>query len=555
MPEEKRRDASSTRTSLFPIFAIVWASATLIHQVAASFWMAGWAGWLLIVAAFGVIFEPRCLFRFTVLILASLLNLYQKLPFCPNHILLEGMLHVTMLLGLLQLTLSGKFGGRSEILDRIRVRSSLLGGAAALKALYLFAPFVPKHPAIGVVTTFLLVFALCRYIFVDRPINGHGDLLVESFSSVFRLALVALYLLAALQKLNWDFFDPAVSCAVVINEKIAALCPFPLFPTSFLHASIWGTFFFYFAISLFLYIPKTRFFGFVLAIGFHLWLSVYPAFGVYSFSALVLAILVLFLPDASQPVLADFWRKILLRIGSGKVERGRSAVRWGIVIVTLGVLISQASCFLIIERSYAVFEIANLFGLAFFLAWGIWLSASFLVALWRSRRESPRMSHHPQPSLAWIGLAIVIFNGICPWIGLKTETTYSMYSNLRTEGESRGNHFFLKRIDLFSYQTDMVELVSSEPDLLAIGPRPRTIQQFANPGTIFPWFELRRLVSEHEGDVSLVYTRSDKRFKAARTGGEISGDPELFKRHPWFARKFLWFRRHLSLEGPMHCTH
>ena len=64
-----------------------------------------------------------------------------------------------------------------------------------------------------------------------------------------------------------------------------------------------------------------------------------------------------------------------------------------------------------------------------------------------------------------------------------------------------------RRVDLFDYQKDMVKLLSSEPDLLAIGPRPRGIQQFANPGKIFPWFELRRLVSESEGDLRLVLQR------------------------------------------------
>ncbi|MEM7014150.1 MAG: hypothetical protein AAF585_22040, partial [Verrucomicrobiota bacterium] len=98
------------QTLLFPAFALVWACTTLVHQLAFTFWTESWQGWLLVLMAFGVILRPSCFRRFFALVVASVLNLGHKLPFVPNHILYEGVLHVTMLLGVMSLALSGTFG-------------------------------------------------------------------------------------------------------------------------------------------------------------------------------------------------------------------------------------------------------------------------------------------------------------------------------------------------------------------------------------------------------------------------------------------------------------
>ena len=319
---------------------------------------------------------------------------------------------------------------------------------------------------------------------------------------MIRWGLVVLYIWAAIQKLNVDYFNPEVSCAVSMNAEIAAYFPFLPFSGWILHATIWGTFFFDFAIALCLLVPRTRTLGFVLAIFFHLWLGLHRAFGVYSFSALVFGILVLFLPCAALPHLRETWRRQLLRLGGGDIATGRVRALRSAVVSICVVMVAQLCCYLVMGRSLETFWTANRIGFVLFAIWGTWISICYLIALRRSRGNASTLCYHGRPTWAWLGLALVIFNGVWPWIGLKTQTAFSMYSNLRSERE--GNHFFLRRVDLFDYQTDMVELVSSEPDLLAIGPRPRGIQQFANPGRIFPYFELRRLVSETEGDVRLA---------------------------------------------------
>src|SRR5690606_10882046 len=122
-----------------------------------------------------------------------------------------------------------------------------------------------------------------------------------------------------------------------------------------------------------------------------------------------------------------------------------------------------------------------------------------------------RLPNHFHWSWACLGLILVLMNGVYPWIGGRTQTSFSMYSNLRSEGP--GNHVFLKRVDLLPYQNDMVEVLESEPNIFAPGHRPRGIQQFANIGhNIIPYFEFRRLLSDMEGDVSVSYRRGGEEY-------------------------------------------
>jgi len=553
MPTSSPSAITTDAPRLFPLFALLWAFVTLVHQISDSFWIDGWIGWLLVISASAVIFEPRCLVRFTAMVIVSLANLYPKMPFVPNHILFEGMIHITILIGMIEVFLRGGLPGPREAITCLGHRLLPLSIAAALKAIYLLTPPISENIPLGAITTLLLALALGRFIFQDRPTTEEiGERFIASLAPAIRWSLVILYLWSVIQKLNGDYFDPSVSCAVIMNAEIASHFPF-IGDTNWTLLGIWGTFAFELGIPVLLLIPRTRSLGIFAAILFHLWLAIHSNFGIFSFSALALAVLALFLSAPAVLALEKLWKRQMAGVGGGDHVRGHRKTAWLTVIAFIGTMIAQGSCYLILERSIDIFWTANRIGYWLFALWSIWLCASYLIAIYQTRKASPALLYRARPTWAWLGLSLVLLNGICPWIGLKTQTSFSMYSNLRTE--INGNHLFLKRIDLFHYQTDMVELIASEPDLLAIGPRPRSIQQFANPGRIFPWFELRRLVSESKGNLTLTYRQANKTHTASRINGETSGNPALFRRHPLALSKLLWFRRHTTLTDPMHCTH
>jgi len=544
----------------FPAFALIWGITTLVHQLAFTFWVESWQGWTLVFSAIAVIVRPGCVMRFAVLVGAALLNLWHKLPFVPNHILFEGLVHLMMLIALVEFFRQrGNCAVLREAWPGWRRHLPLIAVAAILKWAYFTLPFVPQGYALGAPTTLFVAFAVGRMAFRGPEVRGGDDLLAR-FAPVFRVAVVVVYVWSVVQKLNHDFLDPEVSCATKLHEDIAAyfggLIPTGVGPSL---VAIWGSLAFELGIPLLLVFRRTRLLGFVAAIGFHLWLAIHPAAGIYSFSALVMAFLALFLPSTWGREFQRAWNAQLRWLGRGDPERGRRRARRLPVIGFFIALFIQAGLYMSMARDYETFLIANRVGFFAFLTWGCWIGGCYLVAGWRARREDRALPHGPRRTLAWVVLAPVVLNGVIPWIGLRTQTSFSMYSNLRSEGD--GNHLFLERIDLFDYQRDMVEVVESQPDILAPGDRPKGISQFANrqfdyEGTWFlPWFEFRRLVSQRSGDFRVVYVRDGETRTLGREDGAIFGNEAAFEPIPLPLQKLLWFRRLRSLEGPMVCTH
>jgi hypothetical protein len=516
----------------FARFAWIWAVATLVHQVSFTFWMETWQGWLLTFATCLVVLEPRCVVRFTALIVFSLVNWWYKLPFLPNHMLWEGMLNLSIFLGLLSVgwrfraelpplrALVGVFG--------TRFRAFLL--AAGAKAGFLLATEAPRNPVLGGATSAVLLLGLGMALAGRSPVAWRREEMLAAFAPVLRVATVVMYWWAAVQKTNWDYLNPEVSCGAELHREIAEFLPFVPTQTWALYGAIYGSLALEFGIPVLLIIRRLRPFGFLAAIPFHLWLSVHPAAGVYSFSSLLFALYLLFLPRSAF----EEWDRFF-GAGAGRLRAFAGTVAWEkwlprlLVGVFLAVVFAQTGCYLTIGRTRATFEIANRIGFFFWFAVGLCLGGSYFLALWRTRHGSMEWRFRPTWNLAWIGVALVAWNGLNPWIGLKTQTSFSMYSNLRSEGF--GNHVFLKRVDLFGFQ------------------------KFANRGNLFPYFELRRLVSEQSGDVFVRYRRGGVELVAERRDGVVTGDERLFRPIPWLPYKLLWFRRMETFSGPMNCTH
>ena len=138
--------------------------------------------------------------------------------------------------------------------------------------------------------------------------------------------------------------------------------------------------------------------------------------------------------------------------------------------------------------------------------------------------------------------ALLIFDGINPYLGLKTDTAFAMYSNLRSEGGTTNHLIWRHPLALANYQEDLVQIVdSSDPKLKAAAGR----------GVPITFFDLQKrtsyLVKEGGKNISVTYIRNGKltQVEAAET------DPELATRPPLLARKFLLFRA-INREG---CPH
>jgi hypothetical protein len=119
-----------------------------------------------------------------------------------------------------------------------------------------------------------------------------------------------------------------------------------------------------------------------------------------------------------------------------------------------------------------------------------------------------------------------------------------MYSNLRTEAEQTNHYLVPAAVQLFSYQKDLVQVVTAGAE---------RIIRLAPPGTVIPFQELRALLTEAQANsetpVAVRYLR----------GGRLWTVPAAFRDSALalpaspLHLKFLRFRP-IEAAGARRCT-
>lgn len=552
--EFSQNDSSCTRIEFQPLmlFAVVWALATIIHLLSFPFWARTWQGWLVVLMFGLVLARPRSLSRFTFFLCASLANLFRAMPFVPNHVLFEGMVNFTMLISIVWLTFQSV--SFSELMTQARNFLRRRYREVIGFGLYLIVMAISENEYLcGGLTGLMLLW-------FHRVDLGQGAVSAEKsqryyfqFAPVLRWEMACMYFWAALQKMNHDYFNPEVSAAVKLHTEIARILPFVPAAESFHPLAIWGSLLLEVGIPILLLFTATRWIGVLAALMFHLFLSIHPHPGIYSYSALVYGLILVFFSPAALRHLQIIWREQFVWLR----ERTMSALKpehlaIAINAVFFGLVVLFGLNYVFFGESKETFLVNSRIGSFAWFLLAVWLISCYGRAVWQTSRPESKFSLKLPLTPAVVGLVMVVLNGMNPWIGLKTQTSFSMFSNLRTEFES--NHFFLKRVNVFEYQDEMVEVVAAEPDILAPRDDPQGIQHFANAGRILPRFELRRLLHQVEGDVTIKLEQEGNQELVRREGDQIS-HPELFRPPTLAEQKLLWFRRHESWTGPMPCTH
>jgi hypothetical protein len=366
---------------------------------------------------------------------------------------------------------------------------------------------------------------------------------LELFQPLLRLELIIVYGLAAWHKLNFDFFNPQVSCAVVLYEKA------PFFD---LHASSetlrWGlilaTIFAEASLPVLLTFRRTRNFAVCYGVLFHISLGLSEY---YAFSATMISLLFLFTPDDFCDVALDFWNS-RSRLTKKMVIVGGLAIT--VIILALNVASFGPSLADLSQIRGFKSGLNMVWGKASYWS-GYWLLPLYLGPLalfaWLWYRQPAAFqpaahSYRPIPVIFWVIPALLIFDGINPYLGLKTDTAFAMYSNLRSEGGTTNHLIWRHPLALANYQEDLVQVLHSNDPPLKLA---------AQRGWPMPFFDLRRRVSylAHVGtkNISVTYIRNGQtiHLDAAETDPELSTRPSLLE------RKLLLFRA-IGREG---CPH
>jgi len=466
----------------FYLFSFAWAVANVLHAL--SFpdrisWEQPWAVAVVLAAAL-VLLAPHNTWFFLLMLGCSMANTLSWIPYTPNHILFELLVNGGILLS---------FGWALARSYRSGTSWSSIGASL-------------RH-------------------------NWYA-----AFAPMARLSLCALYFWAVFHKLNWDYFNVQISCSTYLLDGYNQRLPFlPDFPTWAHWLAVWGTLLIEAAIPVLLCLRKTRLAGILLGFGFHYFLALHPHPGLYSFSGLMFALYMLFIPAQvpakmealAHTVLASYRAPVLL---AGRVVI--CVVVIGIVGLGLQGIISP--------------------GFLIWLIWGMLLATVCVLVIYRHAfvLETPARLLRVRPVALWIIPVLIFFNGLTPYLGLKTQTSFSMFSNLRVEGE-RSNHLFIPAsVQLTSMAKDLVEIVDTNLE---------TLQPFVLQNQLITFFELRRLTSEAAAsntDFQVKYLHHNDLQIVQVVDGE-STRPEVTKPHNWLTAKLIRFRP--VDKGPCLCKH
>jgi hypothetical protein len=307
------------------------------------------------------------------------------------------------------------------------------------------------------------------------------------FRPAAQAATVLLYGFVVLHKLNTDFvLNTRESCAVTLYERLSVeLHVMPSLTTAWMReVLILIVLGIEASVPLLLLIPGGAPAGIALGTVFHAMLvPLNPDFSVYMIAAYTL-----FMTD-------DATRRAHARIA--RVTPRRSAA-------------AAVTAALLAAGWLAPVQYRKGLSMWMALACVVPAAAAAIEALVKDRRRLPivdRSAAGQPPSsraasfwLQSVPLGLLVFFGISPYIGFRTEGTFSMFSNLATEGTS-ANHLFMPRWHVFDYQDDLVEVLSTD------GPGTDPL----SPGRQFVYYSFANLIrsaADRGEDFGIEFSRN-----------------------------------------------
>jgi hypothetical protein len=372
---------------------------------------------------------------------------------------------------------------------------------AQLIDVWVLLPAVPNHWLLAGLVNLALLLGWIR---ARQPAA-----FVALVRAPLMVSVVLFYVWTGVWKLNTDFFRPDVSCAVMSWERVLGFFRWLPDALALRRGVIVGTLAMELLGPVLLLVPATRGAAVVSLIAFHVGLGL-DALKVYlNFASVMFALLLLFLPDAAVERL-----RRLVPANAGRLPRLASAGY--LVLAAAGVAAGSGSPLYLVGRWFV------------WLAYAIGLVVLVFLAVVGAPRPRRWLPAGAAGSLAWLVPGLVMLNGLAPILGLKTRTSWQMYSNVRLE-PTASNHFLVPRsLDLAGAMREPVTVVESS------GTQFRDV---VGTALALPWIEFRRRVAA-EPDATVTWERSGERHTTAR----VADDPVLSRPLPLAVRKLMIFR-------------
>lgn len=401
-----------------------------------------------------------------------------------------------------------------------------------LVSAWLAAPIIGNHWVVASLLSLGLLGSIAYTVIRRRRPAVDG--LASGFMPVARGVFLVFYFFSAIAKVNRGFVDPLTSCATFFADQTAHSLGWGSLDTAGSGALGRTITVAVIAVELsvvaLLSLRRTRMWGILLAVLFHGLIGLNGTHSFADFTALVYALLVLFVPDCFFT-----WVRSVRARHTHLAAVGRISACYVVpVIVTVLLLVIG------IDNGGGTYSWVgdirdNVWRIMTVLV--AIAVISFIVAERRQIAPGPLMV---LPATRWLLIVpvIAIVNGVLPYAGLKTAYSWNMYSNLVTAPGYENGLLIPTGWGWSARQADLVQVLdSSDAGLLG----------YRDADYLIPMVMLRTYTSSRPS-ISLVYRRGDGVFQV----DEVGRDPELSQPVSSWARKLAALRS-VDATQPARC--
>lgn len=355
----------------------------------------------------------------------------------------------------------------------------------------------------------------------------------ERMRVIARALLAVMYFYGIFHKINVDFLDPRVSCAVALYKPLAN--GFGLSGNEFGHQlAIWSTFIIETITIVSLYWKRYFTVGLLFGLMFHFVIPISTYSWYMDFSSLVFALYILSIPREAS---SEFFERCANIFRASRARFGAIGIALPFIAVgSLALLIVGVAA----VRAHNFQLVFQLYNSVWVLFWAVYGGVTMVLLASVALNHLPWRGHVGARQPLWVyGLPAILFiSCLSPYVGLKTESSIAMFSNLHTEGGTTNHLLFDKPPYLFDYQKDIVEIIAtSSPALMPVAAKHDSLV----------WFDLQqhmRWNPEHW----VTYRRNGKVYEKITAATLDAPPPTLLE------RKLLVFKT-VDFDRPKVCTH
>ncbi|WP_179344059.1 hypothetical protein [Winogradskyella ursingii] len=400
--------------------------------------------------------------------------------------------------------------------------------AVILSALWYFSrqPLIVNHLFYETIISILMASVIIVHLVKKQLLKSSISLsnyFAENAIPLLRTSLIILYFFAVLHKLNYSYFNTDISCGAVLFENM--LHNLKLMNIGFIedfysnnqialaNFSIYFSLIAELVIPILLLIKRTRTIGVLVGMIFHFVLALEGLGAIVSFTAMMFTYLMLFSSDR------------LISRAIVVLKSYRKYVIVGFILSVIAIIISS------------LFFSDRIFNMTVGLIWIIYSVIVIAFYLWNiklnyNKIELKLSSKH---LVYWMFPILVFLNGFSPYLGLKTTTSFSMFSNLVTEN-GKNNHFFIPDdLQLFDYQKQVVIIKSTNIDNL----QPKDEWNKAEPYNYLLFEFVRRINKTKSGYVNFE-VNGESYYVEKNQGNVVKSNIDLNQNS--FMLKVLMFR-------------